>query len=121
MNSNYLQRVNFLPLGFHLKIVSYHISYLPTVFIGFPVKADMFLIKALRPVYTDRPNVTLTGGTFDLFDGNCDGQNGLHTHLPINVAFDGDVDETGSLGVNKALLVLIPRTTLQVLRSASHR
>ena len=26
--------------------------------------------------------VTLIGGTFDLFDGHCDGQNGLHTHFP---------------------------------------
>ena len=25
--------------------------------------------------------VTLTGGTFDLFDGHCDRQNGLHTHF----------------------------------------
>ena len=49
-----------------------------------------------------RHNVTLTGGTFDLFDGNCDRQNGLHTHLSVNVAFDGDVDLTGSLAVNQA-------------------
>ena len=26
-------------------------------------------------------NVMLTGGTFDLSDGNCEGQNGLHTHF----------------------------------------
>ena len=25
--------------------------------------------------------VTLMGGTFDLFDRHCDGQNGLHTHF----------------------------------------
>ena len=58
----------------------------------------------LRLINTDRYNVTLTGGTFDLFDRNCDRQNGLPTHLPINIAFDIDVDVTGSLGVNKALL-----------------
>ena len=34
--------------------------------------------------------VTLMGGTFDLFDGNCDGQNGLHTHVPVNIAFDSE-------------------------------
>ena len=27
----------------------------------------------------------LTGGTFDLFDGHCDGQNGLHNHLWLGV------------------------------------
>ena len=38
-------------------------------------------VKAhLRLIHTKRHNVTLTGGTFDLFDGNCDRQNGLHTH-----------------------------------------
>ena len=63
----------------------------------------------LRLIHTERHNVTLTGGTFDLFDGNCDGQNGLHTHLPMNVAFDGDVDMTESLGVNKALWCLAVR------------
>ena len=25
--------------------------------------------------------IILTGGTFDLFDGHCDGQNGLHGHF----------------------------------------
>ena len=47
----------------------------------------------------------LMSGTLDIFDGNCDGQNGLHTHLPVNVAFDGEgeIDVTRSLGVNKAL------------------
>ena len=27
------------------------------------------------------PLSLLTGGTFDLFDRHCDGQNGLHTHF----------------------------------------
>ena len=32
--------------------------------------------------------VMLTDGTFDLFDGHCDGQNGLHTHIcPVDVTF----------------------------------
>ena len=37
--------------------------------------------------------ITLTGGTFDIFDRRCDGQNGLHTHFAHqhNVCFgDGD-------------------------------
>ena len=37
----------------------------------------------------------LMGGTFDLFDGNCDGQNGLYTHLPVKCSafyVDGNVD-----------------------------
>ena len=33
------------------------------------------------------PTSTLTGGTFDLFNGHCDGQNGLHTHLRVNIVF----------------------------------
>ena len=37
--------------------------------------------ELLRLIHTDRHNVTLTGGTFDFFDGNCDGQHGLHTHV----------------------------------------
>ena len=45
--------------------------------------------KVLRSIHTKRftPNnsvtvtVTLAGGTFDLFDGQCDWQNGLHTHF----------------------------------------
>ena len=46
-----------------------------------------------RPVHTECHYVTLTGGTVDLFDGNCDGQNGLHTHLPVKAAFDNDIDK----------------------------
>ena len=43
--------------------------------------------ETLRPVHTERHNVTLTSGAFDLFDGHYDGQNGLHAHLSINVPF----------------------------------
>ena len=50
-------------------------------------------------------NVTLTGGTFDLFDGNCNGRMGCKPILSVNVAFDGDVDVTGLLGVNEPLTV----------------
>ena len=42
--------------------------------------------------------VTLMGGTFDLFDGHCDWQSGLHTNFAVNVTF-----VTESLGVNRAL------------------
>ena len=37
----------------------------------------------LRLIHTEHHNVALVGGTFDLFDE----QNGLRTHLTINVAF----------------------------------
>ena len=47
---------------------------------------------------TKSHKVTLTGGTFDLFDGYCDGKNGLHTHLPVSIAF-----LTVALGVNRLL------------------
>ena len=63
--------------------------------------------RLLRFVHTKHYNVTLTGGTFD---ENCDGQNGLRTSVPINVAFDGDVDVTGSFGVHKALQTAHTRT-----------
>ena len=33
------------------------------------------------PTNSVTATVTLTGGTFDLFDRYCDGQNGLHTHF----------------------------------------
>ena len=63
----------------------------------------------LRFIYTELPrhtNVTLKGGTFDLFDGHCDGQHRLRTDLRVNVTVlfyvDGDVDVMGSLGENKA-------------------
>ena len=51
--------------------------------LGNPGSAPGFL---LRPVHTKRNhhvnvNVMLTGGTFDVFDGNCDGENGLHNHF----------------------------------------
>ena len=42
---------------------------------------------SLIDIYTGHHNVTLTGGNIDIFDGKCDWKNGLHTHLPINVAF----------------------------------
>ena len=39
----------------------------------------------LKSLFTPNDSVTitvmLTGGTFDLFDVDCDGQNGLHTHF----------------------------------------
>ena len=38
-------------------------------------------IGYLRSVHTDTVTVTLTGGTFDLFERHCDGQNRLHTHF----------------------------------------
>ena len=56
----------------------------------------------LRPVHTKCHNVTLTGGTFVLSDRHCDGQNGLHTHLPVNVAFF-TLAVTLTLGVNRPL------------------
>ena len=43
--------------------------------------------------------VTFTVGTFDVFDGNCDGQNGLHTHFACQRYGDGDGDE--SQGVDR--------------------
>ena len=52
--------------------------------------------RLLCPVHTERHNVTLMGGTFDLFDG----QNGLHTHLPVNVTFF-TLTVTLMLGVNR--------------------
>ena len=63
----------------------------------------------LRLIHTQRPrhvnvniNVMLTGGTFDLFYGNCDGQNGLHTHFTHqrSVCY---VDVTLTGGVNRPL------------------
>ena len=42
-------------------------------------------VTATKGPFTPSDSVTitvaLTGGTFDLYDGNCDGQNGLHTHF----------------------------------------
>ena len=62
---------------------------------------------------THRHNITLTGGTFDLFDGNCDGQNGLDTHLPVKrIVFyvDGNVDARCKQSLSKA------HTQMQTLR-----
>ena len=36
--------------------------------------------------------VALTGDTFELFDGNCVGHNGLHTHFSHQCYGDGDGD-----------------------------
>ena len=49
--------------------------------------------------------ITLTGGTFDVFDGNCDGQSGLHNHFPVNVM----VTVMESLGVNRPLYIASSR------------
>ena len=77
--------------------------------------------EPLSPVHTDRHKVMLTGGTFGLFDGNCDGQNGWHTHLPFNIAFDGYVDMMESLSVNRPLLRLdIMCLTTNVFITVSH-
>ena len=39
----------------------------------------------LKDLFTpkDSVTVTLTGGIFDLFDGHCNGQNGLHSNFAI--------------------------------------
>ena len=52
-----------------------------------PLSLTIRTCSTLRPVHTERHNVALTGGTFDLFDGHCDGQNGLHAHFPIDGVF----------------------------------
>ena len=44
------------------------------------------------------------------FDEYCEGQNGLHTHLPVNVAFDA----MGSFGVSKALRVYFLKFVLML-------
>ena len=48
----------------------------------------------------------LTGSAFDLFDGNCDGQNGLHTHFARQrtVCY---VDMTVTLGVNRLMILFV--------------
>ena len=56
--------------------------------VKFLIRGDLILSTDLTPVHTERRrhvnanvNVTLTCRTFDLSDGNCDGQNGLLTHF----------------------------------------
>ena len=49
----------------------------------------------LKDLFTpkDSVTVTLTGGIFDLFNGHCNGQNGLHTNFArqCNICYaDGD-------------------------------
>ena len=63
-------------------------------------------------VHTERHNVTLTGGTFDLFEGQYDGQNGFHTHLPVNVVLF-TLTVTLTLGVN------MPKTKSGISRNDS--
>ena len=70
--------------------------------------AYLYHEAALRPAHTEPHNVTLTGGTFDLFDGHCDRQNGLHTHLPVmNIVFF-PLTATFTLDVNRLLWKRIP-------------
>ena len=49
------------------------------------------VLKRLEGLFIPNDSVTVTvtliGGPFDLFDGHCDRQNGLHVHFPINVRF----------------------------------
>ena len=52
--------------------------------------------------------ITLTGGTFDLFDGHCEGRMGCIPILPINVMFV-TVTVTESFGVNRPLNLRIGR------------
>ena len=47
------------------------------------------------PKHSITVTVTLTGSTFDLFDGHCDGKNRLHTDFAVNVTFVAEL-----LGVN---------------------
>ena len=58
--------------------------------------------RPLSLILIECHNVTLASGTFDISDGNRDRQSGLHTHLPVNVAFF-TLTVTLTLGVNKAL------------------
>ena len=53
------------------------------------VSESRFIKGSLTPSDSVIVIVTLTGGTFDLFDGHCDGQNGLHTHFTHHYG-DGD-------------------------------